>query len=88
MRHKCIETFTNAGAPHHLAANGCVTVLQGIDAAKRQPVDVTGVGQLIIERFLQGRGLGHTEAAKGAGDRSVGMNGSSLSKVVGCFVGT
>ena len=60
-----------------LAGDCFVAVPKRVLQTEGQPIHAEFPGKLVVERLLHDRRLRHAEAAEGAGDRSVGVDGAA-----------
>ena len=80
---RAVEAFANADATFQpLARDRFGTVTKRIDQAKLQPIDAKLAGEFVVKRFLHDRRLRHAEAAKGAGNRPIGVDGTAGGAIV------
>ena len=59
-----------------LAGGGGVAVAQSVSQAEVERVEAGGLGEPVDQRLGGDRRLRHAEAAEGAGDRAVGVDGA------------
>ena len=71
-----LEAVGDADALEDLAGGGGVAVAERVHQAEGEAVDAGGVGEAVEEGLLGDRRLRHAEAAEGAGDRTVGVDGA------------
>ena len=60
-----------------LAGDRFVAVPKRVLQAEGEPIHAEFPGELVVERLLHDRRLRHAEAAEGAGDRPVGVDGAA-----------